>query len=49
MICLILFREDGVNKKLIRFLDTLGSVSALTALILGLCSLFIDQYDVVNM
>jgi hypothetical protein len=40
------FRESGVNKKTVRFFDTLGSVSALTALILGLCSLFIDQYDI---
>ncbi len=38
-------KESGVNKKTVRFFDTVGSVAALTALILGLCSLFIDQYD----
>ena len=40
-------REDGVNKKTIRFFDTLGSILALVALVLGICSLFIDQYDLV--
>ena len=40
-------REDGVNKKTVRFFDTLGTVSALIAFVLGLCSLFIDQYDLV--
>ena len=37
--------ETGVNKLLIRFLDTLGTICALTGLILGISSLFIDQYD----
>lgn len=35
----------GVNKKAVRFFDTLGSVCALVGLVLGLCSLFVDQYD----
>ncbi|TRY80092.1 hypothetical protein TCAL_17091 [Tigriopus californicus] len=37
--------EEGVNKKLIRVFDTSGSLSALVALVLGITSLFIDQYD----
>ena len=35
----------GVNKGLIRFLDTLGTLCALTGLILGISSLFIEQYE----
>ena len=35
----------GVSKGLIRFLDTCGTLCALTGLILGISSLFIDQYD----
>ena len=35
----------GVSKGLIRFLDTFGTLCALTGLILGITSLFIDQYD----
>ena len=36
-----------MSKKLLRFLDTLGSLSALVGLVLGLTSLFLDQYDLV--
>ena len=35
----------GVSKGLIRFLDTFGTLCALTGLILGISSVFIDQYD----
>ena len=35
----------GVNKGLIRFLDTSGTVCALTGLILGISAIFIDQID----
>ncbi len=38
-------RENGVNKKTVRFLDTAGTLFALTGLVVGLCSLFLDQYD----
>ena len=38
-------RESGVNKKCVRFLDTMGSVSALIALVIGITSLFVDKYD----
>ena len=37
------FREEGVNKKLVRVLDTAGSAAALVALVLGLFSVFTDQ------
>ena len=37
--------ETGVNKALIRFLDTSGTVCALTGLILGISAIFIDQID----
>ena len=37
--------KGGVSKKAIRFLDTLGTICALTGLILGISSLFIDRYD----
>ena len=35
----------GVSKGAIRFLDTLGTICALTGLILGISSLFIDRYE----
>ena len=35
----------GVNKGLIRFLDTSGTVCALTGLVLGISAIFIDQID----
>ena len=38
-------RESGVNKKCVRFFDTLGSIAALIALVIGLTSLFVDKYD----
>ena len=34
-----------MNKKCVRFLDTMGSVSALIALVIGITSLFVDKYD----
>ena len=37
--------ETGVSKGLIRFLDTSGTVFALTGLILGISGIFIDQID----
>lgn len=39
------WHEEGINKKVIRTFDTLGSVGALVALVLGITSLFVDQYD----
>ena len=35
----------GVSKGLIRFLDTSGTVCALTGLILGISAIFVDQID----
>ena len=35
----------GVSKGIIRFFDTSGTISALTGLILGISSLFIDRFD----
>jgi len=40
-----LIKEDGVNKKLVRIFDTLGSLFALVGLVIGLTSVFLDQYD----
>ena len=34
-----------MNKKCVRFLDTLGSMAALIALVIGITSLFADKYD----
>ena len=34
-----------MNKKCVRFLDTTGSISALSALVIGITSLFADKYD----
>ena len=35
----------GVSKGVIRFLDTFGTLCALTGLILGMTAAFIDQFD----
>ena len=37
--------EPGVNKKLIRCLDTIATILGLVGLVLGLNSIFVDQYD----
>ena len=34
-----------MNKKCVRFFDTVGSIAALIALVIGLTSLFVDKYD----
>ena len=38
-------RSEGSYKKCVRVFDTLGSILALIGLILGICSLILDQYD----
>ena len=38
-------REPGVNKKVIRCLDTIATILGLVGLVLGLNSIFVDQYD----
>ncbi|CAB4069316.1 unnamed protein product [Lepeophtheirus salmonis] len=44
---LLNMKEEGINKKIIRFFDTAGSLFALSGLIFGITSLFVDQYDLV--
>ena len=39
-------KEDGVSKRVVRFLDTLGTLTALWALVIAVASIFMDHYEV---